>query len=58
MIRSNSYATGFDEDVPSELTNQCPECDGLVTTNVIETGCEDCGLVIDDQQTNHRLKFA
>ncbi len=58
MIRSNSYATGFDEDVPSELTNQCPRCGGLVTTNVIETVCENCRLVIDDQQTNHRLEFA
>jgi hypothetical protein len=58
MIRSDSYATSFDEDVPSELTNQCPKCDGLVTTNVIETVCEDCGLLIDDQQTNHRPEFA
>ncbi len=58
MIRSDSYATGFDEDVLSEPTTQCPECDGLVTTNVIETVCEDCGLVIDDQRTNHGTEFA
>ena len=58
MIRSDSYATGFDEDVPSELTNQCPRCGGLVTTNVIETVCEDCGLVINEHRTNHRPEFA
>ncbi|WP_435159059.1 hypothetical protein [Haladaptatus sp. DFWS20] len=58
MIRSDSYATGFDEDVPSEITNQCPRCGGLVTTNVIETVCEDCNHVIDDQQTNYRPEFA
>ncbi|GAA0236994.1 hypothetical protein GCM10009000_060570 [Halobacterium noricense] len=58
MILSDSYATGFDEDVPSELTNQCPRCGGLVTTNVIETVCEDCSLVIDDQRINHRPELA
>jgi transcription initiation factor TFIIB len=58
MIRSDSYATGFDEDVPSEPTSQCPKCDGLVTTNVIETVCEDCSLVIEEQRTNHRPEFA
>lgn len=58
MIRSDSYSTGFDEDVPSEPTIGCPDCGGLVTTNVVETVCEDCGLVIDDQQTNHKPEFA
>ncbi|WP_458190323.1 hypothetical protein [Haladaptatus sp. NG-WS-4] len=58
MIRSDSYATGFDEDVPIELTNQCPRCGGLVTTNVIETVCEDCSFVIDDQRPVQGAKFA
>ena len=58
MIRTNSYATGFDEDVPSKLTNQCPRCGGRVTTNTIETVCEDCGLVIDDQRPVQGAKFA
>ncbi|WP_227377595.1 hypothetical protein [Haladaptatus halobius] len=49
MILSDSYATDFDEDVPSELTNQCHRCGGQVTTNVIETVCDDCSLVIDEQ---------
>jgi len=28
-------------------------CDGRVTTNAIETICEDCGLVIDEQRIDH-----
>jgi transcription initiation factor TFIIB len=58
MILSDSYATGFDEDVPSEPTNRCPKCGGLVITNVIETVCEECGFVIDDQRTTHRSELA
>ncbi|WP_458208778.1 TFIIB-type zinc ribbon-containing protein [Haladaptatus sp. NG-SE-30] len=58
MIRSNTYASGFDEDVPSETTNPCPDCGGRVTTTIQETICEDCGLVIDDHRTNHRPEFA
>ncbi len=35
------YETDFDEDVQTESSaNQCPECDGRVTTNAIETVCE------------------
>lgn len=37
------YETTFDEDVQS-TTNQCPECDGRVTTNAAETVCDDRGL--------------
>lgn len=58
MKISDSYATGFDEDVPSEPPSQCPECDDLFTTNVIETICEDYGLVIDERQTSHRAGLA
>ncbi|ERG97748.1 MAG: transcription initiation factor TFIIIB, Brf1 subunit/Transcription initiation factor TFIIB [Haloquadratum sp. J07HQX50] len=29
------------------------ECDGRVTTNAVETVCEDCGLVIDEQRIDH-----
>jgi len=39
---------------PDKLsTNPCPECDGRVTTNSVETICEDCGLVIDEQRIDH-----
>lgn len=53
MSSSPIYETTFDEDVQAESTNQCPECDGRVTTNVAETVCEECGLVVDDQQIDH-----
>ena len=54
MATSDIYETTFDEDVQQETTtNQCPECDGRVTTNVSETVCEDCGLVIDEQRIDH-----
>ena len=54
MATRDIYETGFDEDVRTESsTNQCPECDGRVTTNAIETVCEGCGLVIDEQRTDH-----
>lgn len=42
------YETTFDEDVqPDSNANQCPECGGRITTNAVETVCDDCGLVID-----------
>ena len=44
------YETTFDEDVqPDSNATQCPECSGRVTTNTVETACNDCGLVINDQ---------
>ncbi|MDR5657823.1 TFIIB-type zinc ribbon-containing protein [Halodesulfurarchaeum sp. HSR-GB] len=54
MATRDIYETGFDEDVKMESSaNQCPECDGRVTTNAVETVCEDCDLVIDEQRINH-----
>ena len=54
MATRDIYETTFDEDVQSDSTaNLCPECDGQVITNAAETVCEDCGLVIDDQQIDH-----
>ncbi len=54
MATRDIYETGFDEDVQTDSsTNQCPECDGHVTTNVKETVCEDCGLVIEEQRLDH-----
>jgi transcription initiation factor TFIIB len=51
MAIRDIYETSFDEDVQTESNaNQCPECDGRVTTNAVETICEDCGLVIDEQR--------
>jgi transcription initiation factor TFIIB len=54
MATRDIYESGFDEDVRAESSaNQCPECDGRVTTNAVETICEDCGLVIDEQRIDH-----
>ena len=54
MATRDIYETGFDEDVRTESSaNQCPECDGRVSTNAVETVCEDCGLVIDEQRIDH-----
>jgi len=54
MATRDIYETSFDEDVQTESNaNQCPECDGRVSTNAVETVCEDCGLVIDEQRIDH-----
>ena len=54
MATRDIYETAFDEDVQTDAeSNQCPECDGRVTTNAVETVCEDCGLVIDEQRIDH-----
>ncbi|GAA0263542.1 transcription initiation factor IIB [Halobacterium noricense] len=54
MATRDIYETGFDEDVQVDSSpNQCPECNGRVTTNAVETVCEDCGLVIDEQRIDH-----
>jgi len=51
MATRDIYETDFDEDVQTESNaNQCPECDGHVTTNTVETVCEDCGLLVIDEQ--------
>ena len=54
MATRDIYESGFDEDVRTESSaNQCPECDGRVATNAVETVCEDCGLVIEEQRIDH-----
>jgi len=54
MATRDIYERAFDEDVQAETkSNQCPECNGRVTTNAVETVCEDCGLVIDEQRIDH-----
>jgi transcription initiation factor TFIIB len=53
MTSRNIYAKTFDEDVQQSQQGSCPECDGRVTTNTYETVCDDCGLVIEDEQIDH-----
>jgi transcription initiation factor TFIIB len=52
MATRDIYETEFDEDASNNHTT-CPECSGHVRTNTAETVCEDCGLVIADQQIDH-----
>ena len=54
MPPRNIYEPTFDEDVQTNSSaNGCPECDGRVTTNTVETVCEDCGLVVDEDHIDH-----
>jgi len=56
MATRDIYETTFDEDVQAgSSANQCPECNGRVTTNAVETVCEECGLVVDEQRIDHGL---
>ena len=42
------YETTFDEDVqPDSSASPCPKCNGRMTTNAVETRCEDCGHLIE-----------
>ncbi len=51
MATREIYETDFDEDVQTDSSpNQCPECDGQVTTKAVETVCKKCGLVVDEQR--------
>jgi transcription initiation factor TFIIB len=50
MASRNIYEQTFDEDVQQNEHNTCPECNGRVTANSHETVCDDCGLVVDDQE--------
>jgi transcription initiation factor TFIIB len=53
MATREIYDKTFDEDVSSNRTSACAECGGRVRTNSIETTCEDCGLIIDEQQIDY-----
>lgn len=50
MASRNIYERTFDEDVQQNDHNTCPECNGRVTANSHETVCDDCGLVVDEQE--------
>ncbi|ELZ68619.1 transcription initiation factor TFB [Haloferax prahovense DSM 18310] len=53
MATRDIYESGFDEDVPANTNNSCPDCGGCVRTNTLETLCEECGLIIDEYQIDH-----
>lgn len=53
MAMREIYGQTFDEDVSSDQSATCAECGGQVRTNSMETACEDCGLLIDEQRIDH-----
>ncbi|MFC6614938.1 transcription initiation factor IIB family protein [Halopenitus salinus] len=53
MATRQIYETGLDADVSTDTAATCPECSGRVRPNTIETVCEDCGLVVDDQRIDY-----
>lgn len=53
MATRDIYESGFDEDVANEQTRACPECDGRIRTNAVETVCDECGLVVGEQRIDH-----
>ncbi|QFU84470.1 transcription initiation factor TFB (plasmid) [Natronorubrum aibiense] len=61
MTLREIYETAFDEDVqPDSSASSCPKCNGQVTTNIVETMCEDCGNLLEAQhrQTQRRVSYA
>lgn len=46
------YERRYDESTEQTAANTCPECGGRVTMNTRETVCDDCGLVLADQQVD------
>lgn len=61
MTLREIYETAFDEDVqPDSSASSCPKCNGRVTTNVVETMCEDCGYLVETQhnQMRRRVNYA
>lgn len=53
MASREIYEKTFDEDVQQNERNSCPECDGRIRNNTHETVCEQCGLILDDQEIDH-----
>jgi len=54
MAIRDIYEAGFDEDIQTDSsTNQCPECDEHITTNVRETVSKEYGTVIEEQCLDH-----
>lgn len=49
--RTQQLSTTDEQNQP--VSSQCPECSGCILTHGDETVCEDCGLIIDDQQIDH-----
>ncbi|WP_226043290.1 transcription initiation factor IIB family protein [Natrinema sp. DC36] len=49
MATSDIYTTTFDEDIQTAATD-CPDCGSSVRQAGHEMICEDCGVILEDQQ--------
>jgi transcription initiation factor TFIIB len=54
-IRTTTGETKIDEADEQESADTCPECSGSVRNDSAqgETVCEDCGLVVDEDEIDH-----
>jgi transcription initiation factor TFIIB len=53
MATRDIYETSFDEDIQTRSsTIQCPGCNSH-HYRFVETICEGCGLIIDEQRIDH-----
>ncbi len=39
--------------IESESTNQCPECNGQIINGPNDSHCEDCGLIVEDEEIDY-----
>lgn len=53
MASRETHDQSVDEDGVTDAGSGCPECEGQVWTNDVETVCEDCGLVLAEQPIDH-----
>ncbi|WP_222913464.1 transcription initiation factor IIB family protein [Natrinema sp. SYSU A 869] len=49
MATRDIYTTAFDEDVQTTATD-CPDCDGNIRQTDRQMICEDCGLILENNQ--------
>ncbi|WP_436909050.1 transcription initiation factor IIB [Halosimplex marinum] len=55
MATSNPYERDFDEQHENSIpAEDCPECEGQLTTDGGETRCTDCGLIIEACRVDRR----
>ncbi|NLV03603.1 transcription initiation factor IIB family protein [Haloferax alexandrinus] len=54
MALRDIYERTFDESCGKTIdATDCPECDGTLTTEGGETGCDECGLIVNQYYIDH-----
>ncbi|WP_425484365.1 TFIIB-type zinc ribbon-containing protein [Halosimplex pelagicum] len=57
MATIDPFERDFDEQHDNSIpADDCPECDGRLTTDSGETRCTDCGLVIEACRVDRRRR--